>query len=268
MPRKPNQKLIPICVGGYDKNDKTCNGDRSATGAAALPCTWRRRCTGFKAHLRQSNVDEDAYVTIVKIKSPSLRKKLGWSTTAEPIGKDHKEFVEWCESLAAEHGVNLKRGYKPNRKLSPTFKENKQESKRLIRQFVVAFRDSSGAQFSLRKRGGELIMPGMYYISDKKRTSGYLALYRRRNSAERTDVAIFVCYLKPQSRALEVRLGVDMRTLQDAMGNRWTFQFKPEPCNDGQFVTAIKNLDEDSAMELAEAIGNALKQGILYLPRQ
>lgn len=287
MGRKPNLKLIPTCLATHEEGPD-CDGDPKATGNASIPCSWRRRCLGLKAHLEETGDDDEQYIQLVKIKSKVVRERTGWKRTAQPVGRTHDEFKLFCSSLAARYDIE-RQPDKPNQpstrpkdKSAPrakgkahgnkysSDKVRKRAIKRIMAAFCFALREETGRNLTLGSRGGKLVLPGSLYALNRLEKSGYISIYcrlvRREFGAKAQDTAVASLYPRYRTKTLDIRINADVRDVQRVLGSDLSITFDPQPVRDGAFKTVCKRLDEDRARELALSIAKLIGEGILDLP--
>lgn len=295
MGRKLNLDLIPTCLGTHDPGEKACDGAPDSGGKDAHPCSWRERCIGFKRHLEETGHDDEQYIELVPIKSKVVQERTGWKRTATPVGRTHKEFILFCVSLVRLYGVRklarprahakpqgkggtslcAKKASRGTTSAKPrAYKYSADKSRRkVIRQLIAHFcytlREMTKRKLKVGARGA-LVVPGGFYIVDRRETSGYISIYcrrvRRSFGPDATDTAIVALYPRYMTITLDARVAADVRDVTKILSPEDAFNISPEPIADGAFSTVCKRLDTDKLTVLARGIAQLIDQGIIQLP--
>lgn len=253
-------RLIPICLGTHEPGNASCDGDPAQTGKARQPCSWRGRCLAFRAHLDQTGEDEEKYIEIVKT-TPAVRKATGWQRTAKPVGGTFEDFCAFVQGL--DSGKKIKKKKPQQRYLRDP---NRQQSmKLLLRGFLKNIRRNVPRDMAVSSR--RLILPGMLYIVNRKKTSGYMSLYcRERNGAHARDRAVAIIYPKIKSVTVSVGLAVDIRAIQHVCTHQEFDDLGPRPHSDGSFHVMCPRLREAQLELLSKVIGRLIETAALALP--
>lgn len=285
MGRKLKLELIPTCVGTHEPGENLCDGDRESGGKDAESCSWRERCIAFQRHLEDTGDDDERYIEIVDITSKPTRERTGWKRTAKAVDRTFDEFVKFTAGLVRIYNVKKlpppeKKQKKPSKekpakkkkrkmKLQSEDPERREKARNAIVGFCKTLRDKTGRKLLLSKRATSPVTPGMFYIRNRPQyTSVYCRRYSRegRGGTNTQDIAIACLMPRYRANAMEVRIAVDVRHLQRALGRRNNLELNPEPISDGAFCTVCRRLQPNQVETLASAIADLIEQGIIELP--
>lgn len=241
MPRSAH--LIPICLGQYERGDKSCDGPRGAP-----PCSWRSRCVAFRAHLTDTDTEFEDHLELVKIKSKAVRYRTGWNMTAKSVSKGYDDFVRWTRQLAT--GYNVSNGTKPER--GEVWNGN---------PFATTlYYHITRALATPLATGDGLILPGQAYLVDRLKSSGYATLYL--STRGRHDSPLI--HIRPLVRFRAVKLTLPFEP-EDAAdwarpGDLSMLELQPE--YDGLFHSRIERYNPASLGALLHMYKSGKKAGM------
>lgn len=251
----------PRCVGTYESDHPTCNGDPTGlTEQERLPCAWRNRCAGLQLFCHEtSQIPEIVVATL-----------------------DYDRLVQLCETRVEIHDIvdgipggppkpepEPKSPARPKKRTSRTISSKKNGGSKaplsddvlaLGSHFERCLKDEfPNRRFAKKKR--VLAKPGTFYPVDRTRASRYLSWYCTTDKGQ--DRAIACLRFKPRLGSVDIGLPVQVEVLRDALDEKTFQRFAPKASVLGQFQSLLKHLDREAVGLAAETIKRLVDRELL-----
>ena len=271
---------IQHCIGTYEPEDAVCNGDPGGEGADREVCTWRERCAGFQAMLKQQGKAPEDFVKYSIHPAEPGRPEYEYAEAKSGFGK----FVEMCQDQIKRFGVvkgkaTRKPGKVVDKKKSrgPTAKTQKKASTTL-RKLAKVKRDELRIQFDEFRRvlaenipgvkfskTNTAVLPGRFYVVDRVETSGYMSVYCK--ATLRRDSPIVSVKFKPRAMTFDMEIPATVKDFE-GVGKGTMKKLSPRSFSDGLFNTIMCDLDVEARSLLAEIIGKFIADGRIETPKR
>ncbi len=244
MPQPPN------CVGTYEPEHTTCNGDQDGvTEQERMPCAWRNRCVGLQqfcaethqpAELVVATLDYEQFVTLCenRIELDEIVDGVPQKHLAEQTG-DSGSGVDLAElPRKSTRSSRSKAKVRSPRKKQPLA----EDILLLGAHFEQCLRDEfPNGRFA--RNGKVVARPGTFYAVDRTRASHYVSWYCTR--AKGPDQAIACVRFKPRLKQVDLALPVEADALKTLLKPRTLRELSPRTSVVGQFQTVCKHLDRE-----------------------
>lgn len=262
---------LSFCIGTYDSNDETCNGDFSKVfNPDEPPCFWRDRCSAFTKYLKKS--DKKPTVFLVIDKDTEL---------AEPL-MGLNRFKRFCDNLIRRQSKKKRRKVKKkDRRLRGPTPEAKQAATEALIKRAIKRRNILLGMFNefkrvfLRRLGqnrkmvvplaGRVTPVGSFYIKNHLRSNRYISIYCR--SLE-LDIPIIKCLFKTNSLTFDVCLPMTPKQIEENTP-KYTLKKLGEikPIRYGRFYSVTKKVDKERLSIIAELLAKMIRKEKIELPQ-
>jgi hypothetical protein len=267
---------IPPCVGTFERNHSTCNGDPRGTCAEDLaPCAWRNRCAGLQIYCdREGKLPEvvvaslafDRFVDLCEGYVEKFQITEGISTgdgeekaPPEPQPKAPPADPPAPPSKRPEKAPSQRNNRKPAK---PKGKLPR-ELTALQAHFAQCLKDRfPGRRFASGKR--VLVKPGIFYPVDRVEGSHYISWYCTARTGQ--DIALACVRFKPRLNCVDIGLPVEPDELKAFLGEERFKRLQVKPYKTGQFLSLCTKLDMEGAALVAEAVHSLVETDVIALP--
>lgn len=277
-------KLLPTCIGHYDRVDPACNGEGSSSYEQDKePCVFRDRCAAFQRQMRHDGSLASDYVTLVEL-------RVGGQNKLFQTAKDQNEFdqslVRWTKEWNVVNGKvgNAKPiDRRPNRiggrkrpraievhpravnwrKRVSTNARHRREARerdyRIVEWFVKCLTDEIHLHLNDKMAGTPY---GGLYLDDKLSANGSVILYVRNRNRP-----VPIAKLRPNGATIDnsvLALPVLPATLTPLLGSSRLHVFDGI---DGIYSSKLMNLDRNGIAWGAIIVARLLKSGTIKVFR-
>lgn len=255
MANGPRARIIPVCLGTYERGLSDCDGDPEADGAAKRPCRWRRRCRGFQIHLKETQREPERYLKTVDL-PPNLVQLSGRTQALWPHSKRLNDFNKWCVSFLPggynstnKTGSHLIKAYAEARQaMTPT-------ANMVFRRAKQRWRD---VPIVLGHNGNVPILPGVLYTIKARKF-----IWLKLRVAEGHDVSILKLKFKLKLKLFDLYIRCDIRHFKATMSPDQFSALSPEPVNRNGYLTAVCDADGQRLGQAIDALAEIIRAGRL-----
>lgn len=275
---------LPTCLGLYSPKDAECNGDPEAVqNVSRLRCAWGAYCEAFGTYVKSNGGNREDYVEVVTKGDGSQYSRAVQSDNptfigflrglvaheqqgmpSEPSGEEPQAEVSSQEG-AQSSGKPIKRSRRKARRWrhkSQSVAFRKQESLSLM----VHFLQRLGEQFPGRlPKPGFAPVPGQFFWVDRRKASGYVAVYCAPKGGRRIPVALMRPELLTKTLVLELPFEAEVFNAEVAKRDRKRYSvvcLQHPTC----FKTKVTGMELGALAWMAEQIKKLESRGLFTLP--
>jgi len=276
---------MPLCLGLYSKSDPECDGDSRATDKVArLKCAWSPYCSAFSTYCEESgekreehietidngdgaysrsiHVDHRTFLLFLKDLRATIQKAQGDAQEASGQATQAEGQAEGSEQQEGTRSKRRKRKARRWRRKSQAVAARKQEALALM----VHFLQQLGRVFPGRLPAvGYAPRPGQFFWVDRRKSSGYVAVYCAPRGGRRIPVAS----MRPE--LLSRTLMVDLPWLQDEfieyMSKHDRSRYTPSNLTyPTSFKSRLTSMELGGLTWLAEQLKRMCEKGAFQMP--
>lgn len=286
-------KYMPPCVGQYEVDDATCDGDIKASDPEdRIHCLWRDYCLAFQLHLKETKktVDDMVVIELHNLSGVEEHYAVAKQGVAEFMATLEKNIKRWgirngvatldpikAPKQATNKATSAKDGRRKRRNWAPYNRGRRRTIEALIAMaernrahvygiydhFLATLIESlPGHRFP---RGKEACLPGRLFLRDRRARSLYVSIYVQTNTKAKPK-PLAVIRFKPRRGFIDI--GMPLRIAQFKGVDRDTIKrMNLIAREDGGFFSFATDQDKDGAEMVAQVIGRMVTNGILELPQ-
>lgn len=286
-----SDKLMPSCIGHYDRGDSVCDGDKQGeTEEEIMPCVYRDRCAAFKEHCAKKKYSVDQFVKIIECPDQNgdtqeyavakgdqekfASRMLKWvgkfrivngrvggdGEESAPSPKKKKSSNKKLNDPKDRKGPSASARNKAKKAISKKVEESNEAAYELCAWFTKCLEEATGRKVVDRPSANN----GQFFVVDRMENSRYMAVYCRKQN----DGKIPIVSLHPKARTntCQVKFAANVK---DFDGLSEVDKMGLVPVNDAsKFNCRSVALDKEKLSIAAEKVSTLIEHGIIELPSE